>query len=114
MMNTCLIEKRCIPCEGNVPPLDSKIVQELLNELGKGWIVTGQGHLQKIYGFKDFMGPMSYANKIAVLAEAEAHHPDITIAWGRCQVDIWTHKINGLTENDFILARKIEALYDKT
>ena len=57
------------------------------------------------------MGPMTYANKIALLAEQEAHHPDLTIAWGRCSVEIWTHKINGLTESDFILAAKIEALH---
>lgn len=59
------------------------------------------------------MNPMVFANKIAAIAEEEAHHPDLKIAWGTCVVETWTHKINGLTESDFILAAKIEAIYDK-
>jgi 4a-hydroxytetrahydrobiopterin dehydratase len=110
MENTCLIHKKCVPCQGGVPPLEDAVSQQLLAQLGEGWHITDKGHLKKTYIFNDFMGPMTYANKIALLAEQEAHHPDLTIAWGRCSVEIWTHKINGLTESDFILAAKIEAL----
>ena len=108
--NECLLNKKCQPCQGRVPPLPSEEVERLLEELGEKWALNTAGHLYKEYDFSDFMGPMNLANKIAALAEREGHHPDLTISWGRCAVEIWTHKINGLTENDFILAAKIGSL----
>ena len=113
MEKSCLIHKKFVPCEGGMPPLTDSIAQELLGQLGHGWRITEAGHLQKAYVFKNFIESMMYANIIALIAEREAHHPDLTIAWGHCDVEIWTHKINGLTESDFILAAKIEAFYDK-
>jgi len=110
MSEACLIDKKCIPCTGGVPPLPSQKIEVFLKELGDGWKINAQGHLTKEFVFEDFLQPMDLANRIAKLAEEEAHHPDLTIAWGRCSVEIWTHKINGLTESDFILASKIEAL----
>lgn len=85
-------------------PLSPEIVYKLLSELGNGWIISESNKLYKEY---NFMEAMSFVNKIAELAEQEAHHPDLTITWGKCIIRIWAHKINGLTESDFILAAKI-------
>jgi len=106
----CLINKKCTPCQGGVPPLTEEKATALLKELSQGWRINKIGHLYKEYKFDNFMDPLEFTNKIAVIAETEGHHPDITISWGVCKVEIWTHKINGLTESDFILAAKIESL----
>lgn len=106
----CSLEnKSCIPCSGTVPPLSTAEIKDFSKQLPGNWTVNSSGHLFKEFTFKDFMGPMNLANKIAAIAEKEGHHPDITIVWGKCTVEIWTHKISGLTESDFILAAKIES-----
>ena len=105
--NTCLLNKNCIPCQGGIPPLSRETASKLLLELTNGWSINESSHLYKEYSFSNFMEAMSFANKVAELAEREAHHPDLTITWGKCIIRIWTHKINGLTESDFILAAKI-------
>ncbi len=110
MSDVCLVDKTCVPCQGGVPPLENDTANNLLAQLQGNWKINKAGHLIKQYVFNDFMGAMDFANKIAMVAEKEAHHPDLTIAWGMCQVEIWTHKINGLTESDFILAAKIESI----
>lgn len=110
IVNNCLVSKSCIPCQGGVSPLAPHKIEELLKELRNGWSLNDAGYLYKEYLFKDFMGPIMFANKIADISEKEGHHPDLIIAWGKCTVEIWTHKINGLTESDFILAAKIEAV----
>lgn len=102
--------KTCTPCHSSTPPLLLSEAQKRLTGLGNGWLINEAGHLYKAYNFKDFMGAMAFANKIADLAEKENHHPNLTIAWGSCAVEIWTHKVGGLTENDFILAGKIDEL----
>lgn len=107
MFGECLVNKSCSPCQGGVPPFEEKKVIKLLKELGNEWTLNDAGHLYKEYLFKDFREPMVFATRVAEIAEREAHHPDLRIAWGSCTVEIWTHKINGLTENDFILAAKI-------
>ena len=104
-----LSEKKCIPCEGGVRPLEKKEIDKLLAELQNEWQVNELGHLYKKYKFPNFVKALDFANKIAAIAEQEVHHPDLNISWGVCNVEIWTHKINGLTENDFILAAKIES-----
>lgn len=78
--------------------------------LDSSWTLDGHGHLHRTFKFRDFIESMDFANKIALLAEEEGHHPDLAISWGECKVEIWTHKINGLSENDFILASKIDEL----
>ena len=108
--NICLTDKTCIPCHGGIPALKKEVAEKLLIELGNDWSINKDGHLYKQYKFADFMSAINLANKIAKIAEKEAHHPDLTIAWGSCLVEIWTHKINGLSESDFILAAKIEAI----
>ncbi len=110
MEKICLIDKVCIPCQGGTPPLDRAMVEKFLAELGADWQINAAGHLYKEYVFDNFMQPLGFLNKIAKIAEHEGHHPDLTIAWGKCVVEIWTHKINGLTESDFILAAKIGAI----
>jgi 4a-hydroxytetrahydrobiopterin dehydratase len=111
MEKSKLINKSCVPCQGGQPPLGKDVSQAFLQELGDLWHINSQGHLYNAYKFKDFMGAMTFANKIAEVAEREGHHPDLAISWGLCAVEIWTHKINGLTESDFILAAKIKALH---
>lgn len=108
--NTCLLDKTCTPCQGGVPPLASNVALQMLSELGKGWIINAVGRLYKEYNFHNFIDAMEFANKVAELAEIEGHHPDLEISWSKCAIKIWTHKINGLTENDFILATKINNL----
>ena len=86
-------------------------VEKLSVELEKnGWRLNGVGHLSKEYFFKDFREAMRFANKVAELAEKEAHHPNLKISWGMCAIETWTHDINGLTESDFTLATKIDSI----
>jgi 4a-hydroxytetrahydrobiopterin dehydratase len=103
-----LADKACIPCRGGVPPLDRDAADTLLRQLSGEWRINERGHLANRYTFSDFLGAMKLANAIAEIAEAEQHHPDLTVRWGSCEVEIWTHKIDGLTESDFVLAAKIE------
>lgn len=105
-----LLDKKCTPCQGEVPSLNEAQVEILLKEIEYGWQINNLGHLYKRHLFKNFMEAMNFANKIAKISEKENHHPDLTIRWGSCGVEIWTHKVNGLTENDFILAGKIGAI----
>ena len=112
-MNTvCLADKTCIPCKGGVPPLDANSCEVLLQKLGNEWSLNTDGHLYKAYQFNDFTSAMELANQITDIAEQQGHHPDLHISWGSCGVEIWTHKISGLSESDFILAAKIERLID--
>lgn len=110
MSNIDLANKACVPCQGGIPSLKADTIEKLLKEIKQGWKLNRMGHLYKEYLFAGFMSPMSFAKKIANIAEKEGHHPDLKITWGKCCVEIWTHKINGLTESDFILAAKIEAI----
>lgn len=110
MDSISLINKTCIPCAGGTKPLDRIAIYKLLSEIGGGWDINKSMHLYKEYKFNDFMSPMRFANKVAEIAEAEGHHPNLSISWGMLTVEIWTHKINGLTESDFILAAKIDAI----
>lgn len=110
MSNRVLEEQSCVPCAGGIPPLPVEEVTQLLAQLQEGWLLNKEGHLCRDYRFKNFKESMDFAHKIAEIAEKEGHHPHLTIAWGSCGVKVWTHKIQGLTENDFILAAKIDAL----
>ncbi len=105
-----LAAKECIPCKGGVPPLRGKELQGLLKELGGGWRVVDEHSLEKEYLFKNFRQALDYTNKVGELAEAQGHHPDIYLAWGKVKLTLWTHKIDGLTESDFIFAAKADRL----
>jgi 4a-hydroxytetrahydrobiopterin dehydratase len=105
-----LVERECVPCKGGVPPLQEGELARLTRELGGGWQVVGQHHLEKEYSFKNFLEALAFTNRVGELAEAQGHHPDIYLAWGKVKLTIWTHKINGLTESDFIFAAMADQL----
>lgn len=104
-----LASRECVPCRGGVPPLKGDEIQDLLTKLDQ-WSVVSEHHLTKVYKLKDFRESLAFVNRVGELAEQQGHHPDICFGWGRVEVTIWTHKIDGLTESDFILAAKIDAL----
>ena len=104
-----LASRDCVPCRGGVPPLQGDEIKGLLKDL-RGWDVAGEHHLLKTYTFGDFRESLDFVNRVGQLAEAQGHHPDICFGWGRAEITIWTHKIDGLTESDFILAAKIDTL----
>ena len=102
-----LAEKRCIPCRGGIPPLTAEEITPLLDQLEE-WSVVDNHHLQKLVQFPDFKTALDFTNQVGALAEAEDHHPDIYLAWGKVELTLWTHKIDGLTESDFVMAAKID------
>ena len=104
-----LSEKTCVPCRGGVPPLNADQIRPLSDEV-KDWNVVNNHHIEREFKFPDFKTALAFANKVGGIAEEQGHHPDICLAWGRVGVTIWTHKINGLTESDFILAAKIDQI----
>ena len=106
---TDLSQRKCIPCRGGVPPLKGRALTDLGAELGHEWRVVDEHHLEKHFKFKDFAGALAFANRAGAVAERENHHPDLLVRWGEVVVTVWTHKIDGLTESDFVLAAKIEA-----
>ena len=106
-----LADQPCIPCRGGVPPMSESRAKELLQELGGGWQLNAEGHLEREYDFRNFADAMALANKVADIAEEENHHPDLYVAWGKCKVEIWTHKIKGLTESDFYFAAKADRAF---
>ena len=105
-----LAEKNCIPCRGGVPALKGEELEKLKAQVS-GWQVVDEHHLFKAYAFPDFKTALSFVNSTGAIAEAEGHHPDLFLSWGKVEVKIWTHKINGLTESDFILAAKIDRIH---
>lgn len=105
-----LAEKNCVPCRGGVPALRGEELGALARELPE-WQVVDEHHLRRSFKFRDFRTALDFVNRVGELAEQQGHHPDLFLVWGRVDVTTWTHKINGLTESDFILAAKIDRLY---
>ena len=104
-----LASKRCVPCTGGVPPLKGEALQSLQKQV-EGWSVMEEHHLLKTFKFPAFRKALDFVNRVGEIAEEQGHHPIITFTWGKVEITIYTHKINGLTESDFILAAKIDAL----
>jgi len=104
-----LSSKTCVPCRGGVPALAGKELQTLSGEVPQ-WSVVAGHHLTRAFKFPDFAQALAFVNRVGAIAEEQGHHPDILLTWGKAEVTIWTHKINGLTESDFILAAKIDQL----
>ena len=109
--NNDLTERKCTPCAGGIEPLKGDALEKLFVLLNNDWQIIDEHHLEKQYKFKDFVRALEFVNKVGQLAEQMGHHPDIYLAWGKVRLTIWTHKIKGLHENDFIFAAKAEKLY---
>lgn len=103
----CLADRHCEPCRGGVPALSPKEQEDLLLEL-RGWDLVEYHHLQKSYALPDFVSALSLLNRMGEISEQEGHHPELTLGWGYLRVSIWTHKVDGLTEADFVLAAKLD------
>jgi 4a-hydroxytetrahydrobiopterin dehydratase len=106
---TDLASKHCVPCKGGVPPLAGREL-EMLGKQVPEWKVIDGHHISRTFTFPDFVKALAFVNKVGDLAEEQGHHPDILLSWGKAVVTTWTHKIDGLTESDFILAAKIDRL----
>ncbi len=106
-----LASKQCIPCTKGTPSLKGEQLVELHKQLGSGWAVIDEHHLEKEYTFRNFLEALAFTNKIGTLAEQEGHHPDIYLSYGKVKIILWTHKVGGLSESDFILAAKCEKSY---
>ncbi len=107
---TELADKVCTPCRGGVPPLAGEELDRLAAELGGGWRVVDGHHLEKEYRFPDFRQALEFTNRVGELAEEVNHHPNIFLTWGRVRIELWTHKIDGLNEADFVWAAKADRL----
>lgn len=108
-----LAENECIPCKGDVPPLEADEIAKLHADLGDDWDVVDNHHLTRTYKFDGYTPAVEFTNAVAKIANDQDHHPDILLAYGKVDVTIYTHKIDGLTESDFYFAAKVEAAYQK-
>jgi 4a-hydroxytetrahydrobiopterin dehydratase len=107
---TELAKRECVPCKGGTPPLQGAPLKQLHGQVGHGWHVIDGHHLEREYEFKNFAEALAFTNKVGELAEKIQHHPDIYLAWGKVKLTLWTHKIDGLSESDFIFAAKVNNL----
>jgi len=110
-MEEKLENKKCLPCTKGMPPLRGEELRKFLNELGSDWRAVDSHHLEKEFHFKDFKKALAFTNRVGLIAEGEGHHPDIHLSWGKVKILLWTHKIDGLSESDFILAAKCDRAY---
>jgi len=104
-----LASKTCVPCRGDVPALKGNQLHDLSHQL-PNWNVVDDHHLTRSFKFQDFQKALDFVNRVGAIAEEQGHHPDILLTWGKAEITIWTHKVDGLTESDFILAAKIDQL----
>ena len=105
-----LSKKKCIPCEGGIPPLDSARIAEYQKHIQSEWRLTSDSKIAREYSFRDYRNTIGFVNRVADLAEEEGHHPVMHVYYSKVVIELWTHAIGGLSENDFILAAKIEKL----
>ncbi len=105
-----LAAKECVPCKGGVPPLKGEELTKLQSQVSD-WSVVDEHHIEKDFTFPDFVKALEFVNQVGALAEEQGHHPDIYLTYGKAGVTLWTHKIDGLTESDFIMAAKIDELH---
>jgi 4a-hydroxytetrahydrobiopterin dehydratase len=109
-----LAARACEPCRGDVPPLTRQQIRPLQAQLDPGWEVVDGHHLRREYRFPDFKAALAFVNRVGAMAEEQGHHPDVYLAWGRVRIEVWTHKIDGLAEADFVFAAKCDRLYPTT
>jgi 4a-hydroxytetrahydrobiopterin dehydratase len=105
-----LASKTCVPCRGGVPPLRGKELESLHQQV-RQWNVVNEHHITRRFSFPDFKQALDFVNRVGAVAEEQGHHPDILLTWGKAEITLWTHKIDGLTESDFIMAAKIDGLF---
>ncbi len=105
-----LARKRCEPCSGNTPSLEADEIREYQGQIDSAWKVVDQHHLERNFTFDDFQQALDFVNRVGAVAESEQHHPDIFLSYRKAQVKLWTHAIDGLSENDFIMADKVDEL----
>ena len=113
-VDTNLAARECVPCKKGAAPLAGADLEALLRRLGGGWRVSDAHHLEKRFEFSIFVDALAFTNRVGEMAEEQGHHPDIHLAWGKVGIEIWTHKINGLHESDFVFAAKCDVLYRRT
>jgi len=106
-----LADKDCVPCKGGVAALKGAALESLKSQV-PGWDVVNEHHLHKLYKFADFKTALDFVNRAGAIAEEQGHHPDILLEWGKVEITVYTHKIDGLTESDFILAAKIDRVFE--
>ncbi len=106
---TELASKTCVPCKGGTPPLKGEELDEFRRQV-PGWEVVEEHHLRRRFRFENFREALRFVNRVGELAEEQGHHPDVGFGWGYTEVTVWTHKIDGLTESDFIFAAKVDRL----
>ena len=107
-MSTELANKTCRPCQGDAEPLSGEALEQLQRQLAEGWDVVDEHHLHKTYEFENFRDALDFTNRVGEVAEDQGHHPNICLTWGKVEIRVWTHKIDGLTESDFIFAAKAD------
>jgi 4a-hydroxytetrahydrobiopterin dehydratase len=108
-MTEQLADRNCVPCRGGIPALKGTDLRKLHDGVSD-WVVVNEHHLNRQFTFPDFKQALDFVNRVGAVAEEEGHHPDILLAWGKAEITLWTHKIDGLTESDFIMAAKIDRL----
>lgn len=106
-----LVKKQCTPCVAGAVPLKGEYLAPYSKDLDEGWKIVDEHHLEKTYTFPNFKEALHFTNELGTIAEDEGHHPDLYLSWGKVKVLLWTHKINGLSENDFIMAAKSDVCY---
>jgi 4a-hydroxytetrahydrobiopterin dehydratase len=105
-----LASKDCVPCKGGVPPLKGAELHSFSHQL-PNWNVVNEHHITRTFTFPDFKEALDFVNRVVAVAEYQGHHPDILLTWGKVEITLWTHKVDGLTESDFIMAAKIDQLH---
>lgn len=107
-----LADQHCVPCRGGIPPLKGPDLAPYAAELPE-WKIVEEHHLQRFFQFRDFREALDFVNRVGGIAEEEGHHPDLCLGWGKVDVQIYTHKIRGLSQGDFVLAAKIDRIYSE-
>jgi 4a-hydroxytetrahydrobiopterin dehydratase len=109
---TKLASRTCEPCRSGAPALGTDEIEALRVQIDPAWEVVENHHLRRLFRFRDFREALDYTNRVGEMAEEQGHHPDLYLAWGAVRVEVWTHKIDGLHEADFIFAAKCDALLE--
>jgi len=105
-----LADRKCVPCQGGTPPLKGDELKSLAGQIDPAWRVVEEHHLSREFKFRNFAEALAFVDRVGALAEREGHHPDIYLSWGKVRIELWTHKIGGLSQSDLILAAKIDKL----